>query len=149
MRWPSNKTLTLVVSALVALSAAAYLTVTLVGNAQQRARDARQPPPLTAHAAGTQRLLVQRWFRADHPPNVATRADGTDIGLSAVEPSRKTAPGTLGLYLFQSGTPSPTVYKNVRTGDTFTALGIRVTVLKVWRMPNPAHDALDVRIGPA
>ncbi|WP_031520033.1 hypothetical protein [Streptomyces sp. NRRL F-5123] len=136
--------MTIVLAALVALGAVAFLTVTLV----DRARDAKQPPPLASHAPGVQRITVQRWFSIRNPPFGAERADGTKVGLSAAKPAPDTPSDALPLYVAQA-TPQQLVDRNVRTGDTFTALGLRVTVLKVWRMPNPEHDAIDVRAVPA
>ncbi|MFI0939245.1 hypothetical protein [Streptomyces sp. NPDC021020] len=155
MRQPSRGALALAISALVALGAAAYLAVALLGGGSghhtpdaRSGGDSGEPPPLGAHGAGVQRLTVQRWFDTGHPLHATERADGAKVGLGAAKPTADTPPDALDVSLFQAA-PRQLVHRSVRTGDTFTALGIRVTVLKVWRMPNPAHDALDVRVSPA
>ncbi|MFJ2953819.1 hypothetical protein [Streptomyces sp. NPDC087270] len=33
----------------------------------------------------------------------------------------------------------------VKAGDVITGYGVRVKVLKVWRVPNPDHDAMDIQ----
>jgi|GEM_PF-5889130 hypothetical protein len=149
MRRPSNRTTVIAVSALVAVCAAAFIAVTLVGHARDRARADRTPPPLGSHAADVLRLPVVAAGPPSLPTGYAKRADGTQVALG-VEDVGEDGPGRA-VLLIRDGADRSLVPKShtVKVGDTFTEFGVRVKVLRIWTMPNPRHNAVDVQADPA
>ncbi|WP_328463800.1 hypothetical protein [Streptomyces sp. NBC_00448] len=131
---------------LVAIGAlAAVLVHQLRGHNPQDAK----PPPLGRHPADVQRLVAV-------PENIGILSTGgislphgrgVDFGIStngSVKPLPGPHEAELGLYRDEFHAD----WHLVKAGDVITGYGVRVKVLKIWRMPNPDHDAMDIQADP-
>ncbi|WP_405777270.1 hypothetical protein [Streptomyces sp. NBC_00859] len=108
-----------------------------------------RPPPLSSHAAGVQRLTVIRIGNPSDPTGGATLADGTKVGLGLLKRYDGTAPHTARIDVLPDGDTAKAHFHTVKQGDTVTDYGVRIKVLKIWRVKNPADDAVDVQVEPA
>ncbi|MBV9024489.1 MAG: hypothetical protein JO362_12035 [Streptomycetaceae bacterium] len=116
-------------------------------------QQAKTPPPLEQPTAGVYRIT-------QHPPPgpgiprppdliVHLPPDGRRIvAMTMSIPDGDSMPGQAWLSVQPSLITAVHTY-TVRTGSRFTADGLDVTVLHVWREPDPAHDAVDIATVPA
>jgi hypothetical protein len=126
------------------LASACVLALTLAACGGHH-RAAATPPPLGHHPADIHRLLF-----AHRPPDVppqgpsvrVRRPDGSQVAVSLLGYGYHRMRGGLGVRIWTS------THRDFfeKPGRTFSAYGVKVTVLKVWNMPGDAHDAADVRI---
>ena len=116
-------------------------------------QQAKTPPPLGQHTAGVYRITQHPPRRPGIPPQpdlfIDLPPDGRRIvAMSLGIPDGDSMPGQAWLLVQPSLTTYPHTY-TVHTGSRFTTNGLEVTVLHVWREPNPAHDAVDIATVPA
>jgi hypothetical protein len=109
-------------------------------------RHVATPPPLARdHPSDVHRLLF-----AHRPPDVppvgpsarVRRSDGSQVAIALLGFGYHRMRGGVGVRIWTSA------YRDFfeKPGRTFSAYGVRVTVLRVWNMPGEDHDAADVRI---
>lgn len=151
MRRPSRRGLTAAVAGLVAVCVAAVVVAVVLHSRKNSDDDAdRTPPPLGGHPADVQRLHVVARGNPSSPTGYGKRADGTEVALGVQNTGKEPAPGRAVLMIRDgSDTSVPAKVQVVRTGQTVTALGVEVKVLKIWQMPNPDHNAIDIQVDPA
>lgn len=149
MQRSSRQRLVMVVSGLVALAAVAFIVVTVVDQHRRDADNRRTPPPLGDRAPDVQRLRVLPVGPPDNPTGYVKRADGVTVGLGVEDTGKAPTPNRAWLYIRDEREPDTAPKGHlVKPGDTVTEYGVKVTVLKIWQMPNPDNDAMDVRADP-
>ncbi|WP_328538088.1 hypothetical protein [Streptomyces sp. NBC_00344] len=109
---------------------------------------ADRPPPLGSPAAGVQRLTVIPVGNPSDPTGGVTLADGTKVGLGLLKRYDGTAPHTARIDVLVGGDTGKAHFHTVRQGDTITDYGVTIKILRIWRVGDPAHDAVDVRAEP-
>jgi hypothetical protein len=148
MNRPSRGRLFAAGGGLVVVCAAAVAVVVHSGHHSGDAD--RTPPPLGAHPANVQRLQVVASGNPSRPTGYAKASDGGTVGLGVQNDGRKPAAGRAILMIRDGGgTSGPAKVEVVRAGQTVTAYGVEVKVLKIWQMPDPAHNAIDIQVDPA
>ncbi|MEV8569505.1 hypothetical protein AB0436_28640 [Streptomyces sp. NPDC051322] len=110
---------------------------------------ADRPPPLGSHAAGVQRLTVIRMGNPSRPTGGVALADGTSVGLGLLKRYDGTAPHTAQIDVLVRDDVGTAHFHTVKQGDTVTDYGVRIKVLKIWRVKDPFEDAVDVQVEPA
>lgn len=131
------------------LVAVGILVAVLVHQADGPSANDAQPPPLGPHKADVQRIVVvPESIPVDETGGIKL-PNGHDVGFSVVtndlvKPVAGPNEAELGLY----DSPLHPDWHVVKAGDVITEYGIRVKVLKIWRMPNPDHDAMDLQADP-
>jgi hypothetical protein len=116
-------------------------------------QQAKTPPPLGQHPAGVYRITQQPSLGPGipRPPDLIVHLppDGRRIVAMRMSiPDGDSMPGQAWLSVQPSLITAVHTY-TVHTGSSFTADGLKVTVLHVWREPDPAHDAVDIATVPA
>ncbi|SEG26103.1 hypothetical protein SAMN05216223_10487 [Actinacidiphila yanglinensis] len=150
MRRPSRRGLIAAVAGLVAVCVVAVV-VAVVVHSRPGDGDAGggTPPPLGAHAADIQRLRVVPDGNPSRPTGYARRADGTSVALGVQNTGSKPTPQRAILMIRDDrDTSAPAKVQVVRPGQTVTALGVRVRVLRIWQMSDPDHNAIDIQVDP-
>lgn len=141
---PSNRWIAVGITALVALGAG---VTALVGTGHKK--DDRMPPPLASHAADVQRLTIVSHGNPSSPTGGIKLADGTSVGLAVQNTGKVPTTDRAVLVVQKNSTAVTPKIHIVKAGDTVTEFGVRVKVLKIWQMPNPDHDAMDVQVDAA
>ena len=123
-----------------------------------------QPPSFSATAPNEYRILAAPAFHApcpqgncavpDVPSLVVKDATGAQVGLLIDPDARKDSPKRMQVRICPFATSgidhraemNKCVIHLVATGDTFTDLGLKVTIGQMWWMPDDKNDALDATI---
>ncbi|SEG94054.1 hypothetical protein SAMN05216223_12926 [Actinacidiphila yanglinensis] len=134
--------------------AVGILVAVLVHQADGPSANDAEPPPLGAHKADVQRIVVVPDGNPMGHTGGIQLPDGRSVAFNVVTSDLiKPAPGPheAELALEQDALErddSQSDWHLVKAGDVITEYGIRVKVLKIWRMPNPDHDAMDLQADP-
>lgn len=154
------------VAMLVALAGCASNGSTVAGSggsAGGTGGAAGQPPSFSATAPNEYRILPAPGFHVhcpqgtcavpDVPSLVVKDATGAKVGLLIDPDARKDDPERMQVRICPFGTGiDPRAQMNkcvihlVAAGDSFTDLGLKVTVGKLWWMSDDKNDALDATI---
>lgn len=120
-----------------------------VGIIVHQVRQSAEPPPLGPHAADVYRLTIYVPPRGEPtPPGHVFHLSTGVIGMTLWGPQDDRLPGNAWLSVRPIlGNKIGNSY-TVHAGSHFTAYGLNVTVLKVWREPDWTHNALDIRADP-
>jgi hypothetical protein len=126
-----------------------------------------QPPSFSATAPNEYRVLPAPAFHApcpkgncavpDVPSLVVTDASGAKVGLLIDPDARQDNPKRMQIRIcpFTTTGIDPRAEMNkcvihvAASGDSFTELGLKVTVGHLWWMSDDKYDALDATIKPA
>jgi hypothetical protein len=111
----------------------------------------QKPPPLGNHAPNVYRLTIAGHGQHSVPPMPTAFVrlkDGTPVGLMLTGPADRDGPHQASVGVNVGNNGSTTHWFTVTDGDRFTAQGVHVTVLKVWRMPDWGNNAVDVQADP-
>ncbi|WP_328319595.1 hypothetical protein [Streptomyces sp. NBC_00388] len=136
-------------SAAVLLAAVAVVAVVVLRAPGGHDDGTDRPPPLGSHAAGVQRLTVIRVGNPSDPTGGVTLTDGTRAGLGLLKRDDGTAPRTARIDVLLDGDTAKAHFHTVKQGDTLTDYGVRIKVLKIWRVKDPVDDAVDIQVEPA
>lgn len=134
------------VTSAVAIAALGVLTAVLVHQAHDHNPKDAQPPPLGPHQSDVQRIAVVADGFPASPTGGIQLPGGRSVTFSVVTNDLiNPVPGPHEAELALEPDDTHADWHLVKAGDVITEYGIRVKVLKIWRMPNPDHDAADVR----
>lgn len=138
----------LIAAALGIAAAATAVVASTTGSAHPDAA----PPPLGAHAPDIYRITIAGGTTASIPPapTVYVRVPhGPNVGLLLRGPGDADGPHEAFIGVRPNGERQATHWHGVTAGDVVTDYGVRIEILKVWRMPNWANNAVDVQADPA
>ena len=126
-----------------------------------------QPPSFSATAPNQYRVLPSPGFHApcaqgncavqDVPSLVVKDASGAKVGLLIDPDARQDNPKRMQVRICPFATTgidpraemSKCATRLVASGDSFTELGLKITVGQLWWMSDDKYDALDATIEPA
>jgi hypothetical protein len=134
-------------ASLVAVAAVVVVVAVVTAGLGLHAWYERQPPALDDSGPGTVLRLTTESGGVP-PPRVPIRLQN---GLSASVSMAGLATDQgrpAGLVMVQSATGQRGEVR-LAEGESIAACDLRVTMVHVWRMPDSANDALDVRVLPA
>jgi hypothetical protein len=132
---------------LVLAAAAVGVVVVVAGGLAVRAWHEQQPPALDESGSGTV-LRLTRASGGIPPPRVRVQLrNGSSalVSMAGISSRQGTAVGVV-MVEPQGGGPGREL--ELGQGQSAAVGGLTVTVLHVWRMPDGANDAIDVRVLP-
>ncbi len=108
-----------------------------------------KPPPLGPHPADVQRIVVVPDGNPFGHTGGIQLSGGRSVAFSVVTSDFiKPVPGPHEAELALEPDDLHSDWHLVKAGDVITEYGVRVKVLKIWRMANPNYDAMDVQADP-
>lgn len=131
------------------LVAVGTLAAVLVHQADSHSAKDAQPPPLGPHPADVQRIVVVPNGNPFGHTGGIQLSGGRSVAFSVV--TNDLIKPALGPHEAELALEPDDVHADwhlVKAGDVITEYGIRVKVLRIWRMPNPDHDAMDIQADP-
>lgn len=137
------------VTSAAGLAALGVLTAVLVRQAYDHNPKDEQPPPLGPHKSDVQRIVVVADGFPASPTGGIQLPGGRSVAFSVV--TNDLIKPALGPHEAELALEPDDVHADwhlVKAGDVITEYGIRVKVLRIWRMPNPDHDAMDIQADP-
>jgi hypothetical protein len=144
---PSHRRRWIVLGVALGLLAAIGITIAVLARNHNR-----MPPPLGSHASDVHRIVIAGHATSSIPPAPTVTIalpDGTKVGLLLTGPSDTERSDQARIGIRRNGDSSQTQWHEVAPGDVVTDYGVKVKVLKVWKMPDWANNAVDVKADPA